>query len=149
MPAMRYRDFWLCLYCAGHLPRSALLTALCTCFGISLQLHQTPYRPHYVPLECELTSLQCSLQKTQSVVFQYLHRFSAVFFTNKHALVLANPHTHSLFLAHIRTQRKGIKANSVLGLLLLPRSCPLPLPLYASLPFLKEKTCSELGALIW
>lgn len=125
MPTMRYRDLWLCLYCAGHLPRSALLTALCTCFGISLQLHQTPCRPHYVPLECELTSLQYSLQKTQSVVFQYLHRFSAVFFTNKHALVLANPHTHSLFLAHIHTAKRD---KSKLGLGSTPTASVLSSP---------------------
>lgn len=137
------------LCCAGHLPCSALLTALCTCFGISLLLHQTPCRPHYVPLECELTSLQCSLWKTQSVVCSISTDFLQYFFTNKHALVLARSHVHSASCTYAHTHQTGIKANSVLGLLLLPRSCPLPLPRYASLPFLKEKTCSELGALIW
>lgn len=129
MPTMRYRNFWLRLHAVGHLPCNALLTALCTCFGISLQLHQTPCRPHYVPVECELTSPQCSLWKTQSVVLQYIHRFLFFFFTNKHTLVLAYPQIHVPTYTH--THQRGIKANSVLGLLLclglvLSPSFPLP-----------------------
>lgn len=120
---------------------NALLTAPYTCLGISLLLLQPPCRLHYVPLEFELTCFQC-LRKTHVAISLSSKEFSAVFFANEHAFVLTQSHIHSVLCTHTLTLNRD--KGKLLGLLLLPRSCPLPLPLYASLPFLKEKTCSEL-----
>lgn len=76
---------------------------------------------------------------------KYLHRFPAVFFsllTNTHfcwyAHIQTVPHanTHTRVCAHTHT---GIKANSVLGLLLLPWSCPLPPPSLCLAPILERE----------
>ncbi len=56
-----------------------------------------------------------------------------------------------LTLSLLLHRTAGIKASWSSGLSLPLRSCPLLLllPPDALLPFLKEKSCSELGALIW
>lgn len=128
MPTMSSRHHWLCLYCVGHLPRSALTVYLLWHFST------TPSDPLQAPLyACGMSTDFSSVQHVEDPISNPLVSpqifCSIFFFTNKHALVSAHTYTHSVSLAYMRTHRTGIKANSVLGLLLLPWSCPLPLPL--------------------
>lgn len=108
-------------------------TALCTCFRISLLL-LLPIDTIVCLWNAKLLVFTAAWGRPSQCFISICTNFLQYFFNNRHAFCVGTkPYTFSLpfFLhTHPHTRQTEIKANSVLGLLVLLRSCPLPLLSY-------------------